>query len=47
MSPVDRHHIATDTDSDAICVVFQFLKLSEGESKHCLVWGGLCDRIFY
>ena len=26
MSPVDRYHIATDTDSDALFVVFQFLQ---------------------
>ena len=26
MSSVDRYHIATDTDSDALFVVFQFLQ---------------------
>ena len=26
MSPVDRYHIAKDTDSDALFVVFQFLQ---------------------
>ena len=26
MSPVDRYHIATDTDGDALFVVFQFLQ---------------------
>ena len=26
MSSVDRYHIATDTDSDVLFVVFQFLQ---------------------